>query len=335
MYLGDSGRSFLAAPDQRLLDAGLAAGVPLPYGCSSGSCGACRCRLNEGKVAEDGRARALSQAERDAGYILLCQAQARSEIRLDWRAPATAAGLRPEIWPARLLDREWLSEDVLRVRLKLPRGDRAFDFLPGQYIDFLLDDGGRRSFSLAAAPDGETLELHLKVTPGGRFGRQLAEDLPERAMLRFEGPMGAFYLHEDDRPLVLVAGGTGFAPIKAIVEGALARGDRRPMHLFWGARTPADLYHEDCVAHWQSVHPDFGYTPVCSEADADWTGARGLVHEQLATLGSTLSESAVYVSGPPAMVAATKESALAAGLDPDHLHYDSFDDAHITWPDRP
>lgn len=335
MYLGDSGRRFVAEPEDSLLAAGLAAGAPLPYGCSSGSCGACRCRLSEGEVAEGAQARALSQTERDAGYILLCQAHARSDIRLDWRAPTTAAGLRPETWPARLLARDWLSADVLRVRLKLPRGDRAFEFLPGQYIDFLLDDGGRRSFSLAAPPDGETLELHVKVTPDGRFGRLLAEGLPERAMLRFEGPLGAFYLHDDGRPLVLVAGGTGFAPIKAIIEGALQAGDRRPMHLFWGARTPAELYDEASIRQWQQVHPDFRYTPVCSEPGSDWQGACGLVHEQIAALGTAIREASVYASGPPAMVAATKEQVLSAGLDPDHLHYDSFDDAHVTWPERP
>lgn len=335
MYLGDSGRSFAARPDQSLLEAGLAAGVPLPYGCSSGSCGACRCRLAAGRVQESDQARALSEAERAAGYILLCQAQPHTDIRLDWRAPATAAGLRPEIWPARLQARDWLSADVLRVTLKLPRGERAFEFLPGQYIDFLLEDGGRRSFSLAAPPDGETLELHVKVTPDGRFGRLLADGLPDRAMLRFEGPLGAFYLHDDGRPLVLVAGGTGFAPIKAIIEGALRAGDRRPMHLFWGARDAADLYQRSLVAQWQAGHPDLAFTPVCSDAGADWHGARGQVHERLATLGPAIADASVYVSGPPAMVAATKEQALSAGLDPDHLHYDSFDHAHATWPERP
>ncbi|WP_043768556.1 2Fe-2S iron-sulfur cluster-binding protein [Algiphilus aromaticivorans] len=335
VYLGDSGRSFSASPDQSLLEAGLAAGVPLPYGCSSGSCGACRCRLAEGSVQEGDQARALSDAERTAGYVLLCQARARSDIRLDWRAPATATGLRPATWPVRLQSRDWLSEDVLRVMLKLPRGEQTFDFLPGQYIDFLLEDGGRRSFSLAAPPNSETLELHVKVTPDGRFGRLLAEGLPERAMLRFEGPLGAFYLHDDGRPLVLVAGGTGFAPIKAIIEGALGAGDRRPMHLFWGAREPADLYQESLVARWQAKHPGLSFTPVCSDAGADWPGARGLVHEQLAALGSAVAETTVYVSGPPAMVAATKEHVLSAGLDPDHLHYDSFDDAHVTWPEKP
>lgn len=334
--MGDSGRSFAAEEEQSLLEAGLAAGVPLPFGCSNGSCGACRCRLIAGEAVEGERARALSAVERAAGYILLCQAQARSALQIDWRAPATAAGLRPAIWPARLQARDWLSEDVLRVTLKLPRGEQAFDFLPGQYIDVLLDDGGRRSFSLAAAPNGETLELHVKVTPDGRFGRLLAEGLPERAMLRFEGPLGAFYLHDDQRPLIVVAGGTGFAPIKAIIEGALAAGDRRPIQLFWGARAPADLYQQALIARWQAEHPDLSYTPVCSDAGgADWPGAHGLVHEQLAAVGTRIASHSVYISGPPAMVAAAKDVALSAGLDPDHLHYDSFEAAHETWPERP
>ena len=335
VYLGDSGRSFAAADDQTLLEAGLAAGVPLPYGCASGSCAACRCRLRSGEVHARQPLRALSEAERDRGYVLLCQCEARGDIHLDWQAPAAAAAISPDIWPCRLLERRWLSEDVLGVWLKLPRGDASFAFLAGQYIDFLLDDGGRRSFSLAAPPDGATLELHVKVTPGGRFGRHVAEELPERAMLRFEGPLGAFYLHDDPRPAVLVAGGTGFAPIKAIIEEALRSGDPRPMHLFWGVRGPEDLYQHDLVERWIDSHPALRYTPVCSDAGPDWRGARGLVHEQVAAAYPDLSGHALYASGPPAMVTAAKQVALTAGLNPDHLHYDSFDDAHVTWPTKP
>lgn len=336
VYLGDSGHHFAARPDQTILDAGLAAGIPLPYGCASGTCGACRCRVRSGSAIEETPNRALSEAEQKAGYTLLCQAHAHSDIVLEWKAPAgVAATPRPSIWPCRLAEREWLSADVLRVRLRLPRGDTPFRYSPGQYVDFLLDDGGRRSFSLASAPSEDAIELHVKVTPEGRFGRYIAEKLPDRAMLRFEGPLGAFYLHEAVRPTILVAGGTGFAPIKAIIEDAISRGDRRPMHLFWGARTPDDLYLDTLARAWAEEHPHLRYTPVCESAPATWQVVQGRVHEAMAADYDDLRDHAVYASGPPPMVSAVKRTALDAGLDPDHLHYDSFDDAHITWPGTP
>lgn len=333
VYLGDSGRPFPVEAGQSLLAAGLAAGVPLPYGCSAGTCAACRCRVRSGEVRHRRAPAALSQAEQDAGYALLCQAEAASDIVLDWRAPADARATPPSVWPCRLLERRWLADEVLGVRLKLPRGEQAFEYLPGQYVDFLLDNGERRSFSLATAPDGESIELHVKVTPDGRFSRYLAEELPERSMLRFEGPLGAFYLHERDRPLVMVAGGTGFAPIKAIIEDALVTTPERAIHLVWGVRQAADLYLQEQVQAWSERYPGFRYTPVCSDAGPEWSGARGLVHEVLAQLHPDLSAHALYISGPPAMVRAARETGLARGVDPDHLHYDSFDDAHITWPE--
>ncbi|MHA7834259.1 MAG: 2Fe-2S iron-sulfur cluster-binding protein [Algiphilus sp.] len=335
VYLGDSGQHFAARPDQTILDAGLCAGISLPYGCASGSCGACRCRIRSGRAVEDPPNRALSEAERAAGYALLCQAHAASDIVLEWQAPAGSPAPRPAIWPCRLQERRWLSSDVLGVTLKLPRGDATFAYLPGQYVDFLLDDGGRRSFSLAGVAKDGTLELHVKVTPEGRFGRYIAEQLPDRAMLRFEGPLGAFYLHEAERPTILVAGGTGFSPIKAIIEDAIQRGDQRPMHLFWGARHPEDLYLDQLVKDWVKCHAHLDYTPVCEAPPERWEGVRGRVHDAVAAQYTDLRNHALYASGPPAMVAAIKACTLEAGLHPDHLHYDSFDDAHVTWPGTP
>ncbi|MCR9092356.1 2Fe-2S iron-sulfur cluster-binding protein [Algiphilus sp.] len=335
VHLGDSGQYFAAAPDQTLLDAGLQAGIALPYGCASGTCGACRCRIRSGSAVEARPNRVLSDAERAAGYALLCQAHAHSDIVLEWQTPAGTPAARPAIWPCRLQERRWLSSDVLEVRLKLPRGDAPFRFLPGQYVDFLLDDGGRRSFSLAAPPTDDTIELHIKITPHGRFGRYIAEQLPDRAMLRFEGPLGAFHLHEAERPTLLVAGGTGFAPIKAMVEDAIQRADQRPMHVFWGARQPEDLYLDALVREWTAHHAHIRYTPVCESVPEDWTGAHGRVHDAVSAHYPDLRGHALYASGPPAMVASIKASALQSGLHPDHLHYDSFDDAHVTWPGTP
>jgi CDP-4-dehydro-6-deoxyglucose reductase, E3 len=225
-----------------------------------------------------------------------------------------------------------LAHDVIGLTLKLPREAR-FSYLPGQYVDFLLDGGRRRSFSLAGPPNGEFIELHLRVTPQGRFAQWVLHEMPERAMLRFEGPLGAFYIREDStRPILLMAGGTGFAPIKAMLEEQLAGGGTRPLHLYWGARAARDLYLDALVRGWAERHARFRYTPVLSEPEAAWRGARGLVHEALLRDHPRLDEHEVYMSGPPAMVRAGKLAFTAAGLDADHLYYDSFDYAHETWP---
>jgi CDP-4-dehydro-6-deoxyglucose reductase len=228
-----------------------------------------------------------------------------------------------------------LADDVIRFVVKLPKGER-FDYLPGQYIDFLLEDGRRRSFSLANAPNGETLEMHLRITPGGRFARWVQQEMPDRAILRFEGPLGAFYVREDaqQRPILMMAGGTGFAPLKAMLEGLFAAGLKRPVHLFWGARGRADLYLHALAEQWAGQHPLFRYTPVLSEPDADWKGETGLVHEALLRAYPQLDGREAYLSGPPAMVRTGKDAFVAAGLNADHLYYDSFDYAFETWPQQ-
>jgi CDP-4-dehydro-6-deoxyglucose reductase len=332
VYLAGRESRFEAAADETLLEAGLRQHLTLPFGCKSGGCGSCRVRLLRGEVEHRLAPPALSAAERDAGYILMCLAEARSDLVVDLHQPAGMERLRPRQLPARVLSRNALSHDVIGLLLKLPKGER-FDYLPGQYIDFLLEDGKRRSFSLANAPDGETLELHLRLTPGGKFAHWVRDEMPERAILRFEGPLGAFYIREDsERPILLMAGGTGFAPIKAMIEDQLARGCPRPLHLLWGVRSREDLYLDALAAGWAAAQPRFRYTPVLSEPDADWIGERGLVHEALLRAHPQLAGGEVYMSGPPVMVRSAKDAFVAAGLDADHLFYDSFDYAFETWP---
>lgn len=324
------GRSYAVAPGETLLAAGLRQKFTLPFSCQSGGCGSCRVRLLEGAVNYPFEPPALSAAEREAGYILMCLAQPQGDVRVQLRQPAQA--LRPREWPCRVQSRVALAHDVIGLHLKLPRG-ADFSWLPGQYVDILLDGGRRRSFSIANAPGSDTLELHIRVTPGGQFAHWVAEQMPERAILRFEGPLGAFYIHEDSqRPLLFMAGGTGLAPVKAMLEERLARGDARPMHLYWGVRAARDLYWDAPLRAWAAQHPEFRYTPVLSEPDADWRGARGFVHEVLLAEQPALAHSEVYMSGPPVMVRAGKRAFLDAGLDADHLYYDSFDYAFETWP---
>lgn len=332
VYLADRPVSFTVEADETVLNAGLRQHLALPFGCQSGGCASCRVRLQQGQVRYRVPPAALSAAEIEAGYILMCQAQAQSDLTLELHQPARLDQLRPQQLPCRVMSKQMLSHDVVGLTLKLPKG-RRFDYLPGQYIDFLLEGGRRRSFSLAGSPNAETLELHLRVTPNGRFAQWVLHEMPEKAILQFEGPLGAFYIREDSqRPILLMAGGTGFAPIKAMIEDLLARSVRRPLHLFWGVRAQADLYLHDLALSWAQRHAGFRYTPVLSEPEGEWKGERGFVHEALLRAYPNLHGYEVYISGPPVMVRAGKLAFQQAGLDADHLFYDSFDYAFETWP---
>jgi CDP-4-dehydro-6-deoxyglucose reductase, E3 len=333
VHLAHSRLRFDVGDGETVLGAGLRQGLALPHGCQSGTCASCRVRLLEGQVDYAAEPRALSQAERDAGYILMCQARPRSDLELQLHQPERLEELRPRVLPVRVIDRQMLSHDVVGLTAKLPRG-QPFRYLPGQYADFLVGDGRRRSFSIANAPtSAETLEFQLRVTPGGLFAHYAQDTMPEKAILRIEGPLGAFYVRDDStRPAVLMAGGTGFAPLKAMLEGQLRAGMTRPFHLFWGARSRRDLYLQDLVRGWAVQQPQFRYTAVLSEPDADWTGERGFVHEAVLRAYPDLSGREVYMAGPPVMVAAGKRAFVEAGLDADHLYYDSFDYAFETWP---
>ena len=333
VQLQRSGRCFDAETAETVLNAGLRQGYALPFGCRNGACGSCRVRLVEGKVEHAAPPRALSEAETSAGYVLMCLAHAHSDLTLDLHQPESLALLRPRTLPVRVAGHRALSDDVIELRVKLPRGE-AFRWVPGQYVDFLLADGRRRSFSIAnAQPADGTLGFHLRVTPGGFFTHYVQDDMPERAILRFEGPFGAFYVREDSaRPVIMMAGGTGFSPIKAMLERQLARGLKRPFHLFWGARTSGDLYLHELASAWAQQHAGFRYTPVLSEREAGWSGETGFVHEAVLRAQPDLSGHEVYMAGPPVMVHAGKKAFVAAGLDADHLYYDSFDYAFETWP---
>lgn len=339
--LEPSARTFEVREGETVLAAGLREGYALPFGCQTGGCGSCRVQLLSGAVkypeAYAEGPPALSDAEIEAGYILMCLARPEGDLRLHLHQPEGLEHLRPRQLPVRVDAHRALSHDVVGLWVKLPGlgpGSEPFRYLPGQYVDFLLADGKRRSFSIAnaEAPEGR-LEFHLRVTPGGLFAHYVQDRMPERTILRFEGPLGAFYIREDSsRPVLLMAGGTGFAPIKAMLERQFRRGTDRSFHLFWGARTGRDLYLDSLAREWVARHPNFRYTPVLSEPEADWSGERGFVHEALLRAYPMLTGYEVYMAGPPVMVHAGKKAFVAAGLDADHLYYDSFDYAFETWP---
>lgn len=334
--IADSDITFTVEDTESVLDAALRLGLPVPYGCQTGGCGACRARLVTGDVTFEGSQRALSAAERAAGLTLLCQARAETDLTIDVQLLDAGGRHRVRNVPARVETKTTLSHDVVQLTLQLPKA-KPFDFLPGQYVDILLADGHRRSFSLAAPPaDDNRLEMQLRHVPGGEFVPYVINEMPDRATLRIQGPFGGFYLRDaPDRPAVFVAGGTGFAPVRAIILDALARGETRPLHLYWGARAQRDLYEHELAQQWADQHDHVTYTPVLSEPDAadDWDGATGFVHEQVLRDFADCSGIDAYLSGPPVLVEAAKRDLGEAGLKPERTFYDAFEYAHVTWPD--
>jgi len=323
-----SGHQFDVTEGESVLAAARRAGYALPYSCLSGSCGSCRARVIEGECMQGSEARALSAAERERGDVLLCQAHPQSDLTIAVREVPSVADLPRRMIAVKIVAKDLLAPDVLRVRLKPPKGE-PFCWLAGQYLDVLLPEGRRRAFSIANAPeDAGLIELHVRKVPGGGFTQQLFDAYPIGSLLRIEGPLGTFVAREDsERPMIFMAGGTGFAPVKAIVEHFLHLGSARPIHLYWGARHVSDLYLPDLPAAWSARHPAFNYTAVLSDADGEEARRfrRGIVHEIVLADFPDLSPFDVYMSGPPAMIEAARHRFLAADLPDDRLYYDSFE----------
>ncbi len=330
--LKPSGHTFEVKEGQRVLDAGLEAGFAMPYSCRAGSCRTCRGRLIEGTVGYGTNMVSdayLPPEHRAMGLALLCSAIPQSDLVIELKE-LSLVGIKPRMVPCRVKQLQKPSSDVAILDVKLPMNEN-FMFSAGQYIDFLLKDGRRRSYSIATAPSAggvPDLQLHIRHTPGGAFTDHVFDGLKEREVLRFEGPLGTFYLREEStKPIVMVASGTGFAPIKSIVEYALRRKIDRPMTLYWGCRAKADLYMLDLPQQWAEQNPRFKFVPVLSDAlPADaWSGRTGFVHRAVMEDFSDLSGYQVYACGAPVMVDAARSDFMAkCGLPEDEFLADSF-----------
>jgi CDP-4-dehydro-6-deoxyglucose reductase, E3 len=329
-----SGHTFTVNDGETVLAAALREGIVIAYGCRSGVCGTCKGSLIDGAIDYGTyQEHAMSEAERRAGKALFCQARPRSDLTIQCREIGAAVkGMQIKLLPARVAKMQRLAPDVMLLELKLPANERL-QFLAGQYVDLLLRGGIRRSFSMANAPhDDAFLQLHLR-NYGGPFSRHVFDVMKERDIIRCEGPFGTFFLREDSaKPIVLLASGTGFAPIKAIVEHALHKGVKRPMTLYWGCRVRADLYMDDLAERWQR-EGKLRYVPVLSDAlPADnWSGRSGFVHRAVMEDFPDLSGHQVYACGTPAMIDAAHRDLTAKCRLPDEEFYsDSFTPAAPT-----
>lgn len=336
IHIQSSGREFTAEEKETVLAAALRQGVMLPYSCRNGACGTCKGKLLAGRVDYGTyETKAMSEAEREQGHALFCQAKPLSDLVIEAKEIAAVKDIPIRIMPARVAQMEKLADDVMQLSLKLAEGQRL-QYLAGQYIDILLSGNKRRSFSLSTSPlSDELMQLHIRHVPGGFFTDHVFTKMQEKDLLRFQGPYGMFFLREDnDRPAILVAGGTGFAPIKSILEYAFAKGIVRPLHLYWGVRAKRDLYLPELPPIWTRERANFKFTPVLSEPRPEdhWDGRRGWVHEAVAADYPDLSRHEVYASGPPPMIEALKPMLNKHGLPGDRLYYDSFEFAHAPAP---
>ncbi len=327
----------LVRPDNRIvavragdtiLDAALREGIALPFECRNGGCGQCKATLAYGEVDHGAyQKEALTQAERDAGQILTCCAQPRGDVEIEYLPAKTPGGIRPREWLATVERLEKLAPDVMRVILALEGGERI-SFYAGQYINVLLEDGARRSFSFATAPqESARIELHIRRIEGGRYTGHVFERMRAGDKVRFEGPLGAFFLREDtDKPIIFVAGSTGFAPVKSMLEHAFAKGLRRRMLLYWGTRQRADMYLAALPEQWAREHDNFTFVPVLSDPAPEdhWQGRTGLVHEAILADFPSLAGHQVYACGSTAMVEAAHPAFRARGLAQDDCFADAF-----------
>jgi CDP-4-dehydro-6-deoxyglucose reductase len=332
--IAPSGRVFNMQRDETVLSAAINAGIGLPYGCKDGACGSCKCKLLEGRVIHGAHQdKALSQAEEQAGYLLTCCATPQTDLVIEAKQ-VVGMGDHPVVkMPTRLTSLTRVAPDVMVLRLQLPATNN-FGFRAGQYIEFVLRDGHRRSYSMAnaphavkeAGPDG--IELHIRHMPGGLFTEHVFNAMKEKEILRVEGPFGTFFLREEsERPIVLLASGTGFAPVKAIVEHMRHKGIARPTVLYWGCRSRVDLYLHDWAVQQAAELPWLTYVPVLSDAkpEDNWAGRTGLVHQAVLADLPDLSAHEVYACGAPIMVQSARTDFIAqAGLPDEYFYADAF-----------
>ncbi len=335
-----SNHEFQVEDGQSVLDGALAAGIVLPYSCRNGACSTCKGKVVSGTYdAGPSPAQILSPEDLAHGYTLFCQARPQSDMLIEAHEIRMASDIQIRKMPSRVMAIEPAANDVMIIKLQLPATD-PFRFYAGQYLEFILKDGRRRSYSMATPPaENNLVELHIRHTPGGVFTDHVfgagATQMKVREILRVEGPFGSFFLRDDsDKPVIFLASGTGFAPIKAIVERMIESDNQRKAVLYWGGRRPGDLYMHDKAMEWAQALPNFSYVPVVSDAlpSDDWAGRTGFVHQAVLQDYPDLSGYQVYACGAPIMVDSARRDFIGDRGLPEE---DFFADAFTTEADAP
>jgi len=325
-----SKKTFVVNEGESVLTAALRQGVMLPYSCKNGTCGSCKGKVLSGEVHYPFHPPlALERSEIAEGIALLCQAEPMENVVVRVREIEAVRDIQVRILPARVIEKTILTENVVRLRLKLPKAQRL-QFLAGQYVEVLLSGGKRRAFSIASCPSLEDeIELHIRHVEGGGFTGYVFDELKERDILRFEGPLGNFFIRNDDtqRPMIMMGGGTGFAPLKSMIENLLEQDDRREIHLYWGARISEERYLDKLPSQWAREHPNIHYHRAVSEPGSTLNGDEfaGFVHEAVIDDFPDLDGFDIYMSGPPAMIDAAKHAFVERGAEERRLFYDSFE----------
>lgn len=323
----------IEAGRQRVLEAALDAGVPFPHGCGTGECGSCKCKLLAGKVEMDRYSPgALSDEERDQGLFLACRARVLTDVRLSWLSTATLP--QPMVkFVARVFRVAPVAHDVYVVTLAAPPG-QAFQFHPGQFAKLRFGKLPARKYSMASQPGQDLLEFHIRIVPDGMVSQHVATRLREGDPVEVRGPFGDAYwegLEETVHgPLLLLAGGTGLAPILSVLDAALKDGmPPEQIHLYHGVRTERDLYAEARLSERAQTY-GFRFTPVYSEGGRG-SARQGFLHEAVEEDFHNLSQARIYVAGPPPMVDAVKATAAQRGADPARVRADAF---HASEPEK-
>jgi CDP-4-dehydro-6-deoxyglucose reductase len=328
--ISGNGKTFLVNEGESVLMAALRQGVMLPYSCKNGTCGSCKGIVVSGEVHYPFHPpMALEKADFAEGYALMCQAEPIENLLIQVREIEAVRDIQVRMLPARVLEKTLLAENVVRLRLKLPEAQRL-QFLAGQYIDALLSGGKRRAFSIASCPSLENeIELHIRHVDGGDFTSYVFDELQERDILRFEGPLGNFFVRNDqpERPMIMMGGGTGFAPLKSMIENLIADGDQREIHLYWGANSAAELYMDELPRRWAAEFENIHYRRAITgkNSSTELASFSGFVHAAVIEDHPDLSDFDVYMSGPPAMIDTAKRVFSEHGLPEGRLFYDSFE----------
>jgi CDP-4-dehydro-6-deoxyglucose reductase len=321
-----SNRDFEARVDEPVLTAALRQHLNLPHSCKGGSCGTCRVRVLQGRFAyPHGRPIGITGAEEATGHALICQARALEDLVIETREIRHVTDVEIKSLPCRIERMQKLAPDVMGVWLRWPAIE-SFTWQSGQYVDVMLPGERRRSFSLANPPhDDAFLELHVRRVPGGAFSEKLFTALKPGSLLHMEGPLGQFYYRPGERPLLLIGGGTGYAPLKAILRQVLETEARREVTLFWGARAAEDLYEHEWLRELDARHARFRYVGVLSEQPEGDAYEHGLVHEAVLRRVPGLTGYDIYAAGPPAMIDAVRAALPPQGADPERIYFDSFE----------